>query len=322
MKKLACCLLLLTIIKFCQSQDPEFSQFYSNPLYTNPALAGTHDLCGGRIILNARNQWSNLARPYETFSASFDKQLDKISGGFGVLVTNDVQGQGLLTTQSLSAIYSNLIHLNRDWNLRTGIQATFTQKSIDFSKLNFSDQIDPRRGFFYNTQEPLPAQSIVFPNFSSGFLLYSSKSFVGFSIHNLIEPNQSFYRSASPGSNIPRRFTINTGMNFKLDKQITVSPRLLMMVQKQFSQINVGCNISNNFFAGGLYWRQTRMNKDALIVLAGFKIMDFKFNYSYDFTVSNLKIAAPGSHEISLLFDLPCRSKKPNTTVVCPFSSF
>ncbi len=42
-----------------QAQDPEFSQFYANPLYLNPALAGAN-ICP-RAILNYRNQWPGLA---------------------------------------------------------------------------------------------------------------------------------------------------------------------------------------------------------------------------------------------------------------------
>ena len=37
------------------AQDPEFSQFYANPLYLNPALAGV-TICA-RANANYRNQW-------------------------------------------------------------------------------------------------------------------------------------------------------------------------------------------------------------------------------------------------------------------------
>ena len=37
-------ILVVAIVSLCdgvKAQDPHFSQFYANPLYTNPALAGT-----------------------------------------------------------------------------------------------------------------------------------------------------------------------------------------------------------------------------------------------------------------------------------------
>ncbi len=37
------------------SQDPEFTQFYATPIYTNPAMAGTGQCDGGgRAVLNYR----------------------------------------------------------------------------------------------------------------------------------------------------------------------------------------------------------------------------------------------------------------------------
>ncbi|MBD3636284.1 MAG: type IX secretion system membrane protein PorP/SprF, partial [Crocinitomicaceae bacterium] len=36
------------------SQDPEFTQFYANPIYLNPAMAGTHGC--PRVCINHRNQ--------------------------------------------------------------------------------------------------------------------------------------------------------------------------------------------------------------------------------------------------------------------------
>ena len=41
------------------AQDPEFTQFYANPLYLNPAFAGT-GRCP-RIIMNYRNQWPAIS---------------------------------------------------------------------------------------------------------------------------------------------------------------------------------------------------------------------------------------------------------------------
>ena len=50
------------------AQDPHFSQFYANPMYINPAFAGSTN--HGRIVTNARNQWSSIAGTFTTMSAS------------------------------------------------------------------------------------------------------------------------------------------------------------------------------------------------------------------------------------------------------------
>ena len=58
-------ILLLFVVSFAslkdaKAQDPAFSQFLVNPLYLNPAMAGS-DICP-RISLNHRNQWPALAK--------------------------------------------------------------------------------------------------------------------------------------------------------------------------------------------------------------------------------------------------------------------
>ena len=53
------------------AQDPTFTQFYANPLYLNPAFAGTNQCA--RFGLNYRNEWPNLSANYVTYSASYDQ---------------------------------------------------------------------------------------------------------------------------------------------------------------------------------------------------------------------------------------------------------
>ena len=53
--------------KKAHAQDPAFSQFYANPLYLNPAFAGTNDC--PRVNLNYRDQWPGIGRTYVTTSA-------------------------------------------------------------------------------------------------------------------------------------------------------------------------------------------------------------------------------------------------------------
>ena len=86
---------ILALTSFMQMgypQDPEFSQFYANPLYLNPALAGA-TLCP-RAIGNFRDQWPSTGGAYVTYNAAYDQYVDAIHGGVGLLVTADRTGGG------------------------------------------------------------------------------------------------------------------------------------------------------------------------------------------------------------------------------------
>ena len=147
--------LFLLIAIICSSaankvtaQDPEFSQFYANPLYLNPAFAGTARC--PRISLNYRNQWPGISGTFITTSASYDQHVESLNGGLGLIVTND-QAANTLRTTRVSGIYSYQIKINRKFSVRAGVEATFFQKSLDWSKLTFGDMIDERRGFVFQT---------------------------------------------------------------------------------------------------------------------------------------------------------------------------
>ena len=109
-------------LKTAKAQDAEFTQFYANPLYLNPAFAGSQ-ICP-RIALNYRNQWPGIAGTYVTTSASFDRFVYKIKSGIGVLVTNDRAGQGTLNTTNISGIYSYQWRPSRDISVNVGFKAT------------------------------------------------------------------------------------------------------------------------------------------------------------------------------------------------------
>src|SRR5256885_13790187 len=102
--------ILLTVS--CFAQDPEFTQFYANPLYLNPAFAGSARC--PRIELNYRNQWPSLTGTFVTYSASYDQHVDAISGGLGLLAVSDRAGEGTLNTNMISGIYSYQLTISRD----------------------------------------------------------------------------------------------------------------------------------------------------------------------------------------------------------------
>ena len=97
-----CFSLLIGFNNDIKAQDPAFSQFFANPLYLNPAMAGTN-ICP-RVSLNHRNQWPGIGKTYVTYSASYDQYVDKLGGGLGFSVAKDVAGAGNLNTTHISCL--------------------------------------------------------------------------------------------------------------------------------------------------------------------------------------------------------------------------
>jgi hypothetical protein len=89
--KLSFAILILGLLKPFNSlaQDPNFSQFYSNRIYMNPAYAGADP--GMRVNLNYRRLWASVPGQFQTFSATMDIADFNISGGIGLIALNSVE---------------------------------------------------------------------------------------------------------------------------------------------------------------------------------------------------------------------------------------
>lgn len=319
-------LLLMPGIARLTAQDPIFSQFYANPLYLNPAMAGSA-VCP-RLIANYRNQWPAISGTYVTYNASYDQYVDNISGGVGLLLTNDRAGEGALTTTMASGIYSYRLTISRELFLNAGFQATYFQRRIDWDKLTFPDQIDPRFGFVNNTQETRPDNlSRGFVDFSTGLLFGDNENFfVGLAAHHLTQPNDGFYTDVSSKLNMKLTAHAGTIINLaprrssgrRLDDP-TLSPNILYQRQQEFQQINYGIYFNRYPFVGGIWFRQNFENADAFILLAGFEQSSYKFGYSYDLTVSKLTNITGGAHEVTFAWQFKCPPKKKRIKAInCP----
>lgn len=294
-----------------KAQDPQFTQFYANPLYLNPAFAGTARC--PRICMNYRNQWPNLSGRYVTYSVSGDMHLDALGGGLGVLVTTDDQANGTLKTTNASLIYSYQAVINREFSLKFGLQATYMQKSLAVQNLHFGDMIDARRGFVWNTREAVPSPNKTNADFSAGLLGFSKSYFFGFSAHHINQPDEGLLGQ----SKLPVKFTVHGGAIIELEKggESYISPNILFQAQQKFNQLNLGLYYVKGPFVAGLWYR----NADAVIALVGIKNDNFQAGYSYDVTVSKLAGNTAGAHEISLQIKFECKSKRKKYRLVsCP----
>ena len=317
LKRLLTAITVFTSIASANAQDPTFTQFYANPLYLNPAFAGSHGC--PRFALNYRNEWPSLSGNYVTYSASYDQYFKNISGGFGVLATHDQQGQGTINTSMLGLVYSYHLTLGRKWKMMFGARAAWYQKFLDWDKLTFGDMIDPRRGFIYATGDVPRGGSRGFFDASAGTVIFNKHFFAGFAAHHLNTPNESMIIGNSP---LPMRFTGHMGAEIQLGRQskyangTSIMPNVIYQYQNGFQELSVGTYVKYGAFNAGFWYR----NKDAFIMTIGVNTGKFKLGYSYDVTVSKLNNGVScGSHEISLGLNLSCKSKPISfKTISCP----
>ena len=294
-------------------QDAAFSQFYANPVYLNPALAG-NVICP-RIALNYRNQYPSLGGNYVTYNAAADMYSKSLSGGLGVIATADQTGP--LASFSGSLAYSYHLRITEKLRMNAALQAGYLQYRLNWEELIFENDIDKTTGLVTPGSEPQPEKLTVGDvDFSTGMVLgYDEKFYLGFAAHHITSPDISFYDDIS---RLATRFTVHAGTIFNLKEAITgnetdnlsLSPNIVYMQQGDFHQLNGGMYVNFYPFVTGLWFRHNFENPDALILLLGFQQPFFKVGYSYDLTVSKMGTSAGGAHEISFVWYLPCQKKE------------
>lgn len=310
--------LLGSNVSVLKSQDPIYSQFYNAHLQLNPALAG--NTISPLIQLNYRNQWPALPNIYTTYSVSYDQFIRNLNSGLGFMVLTDNAGEGTLRSTGISGYYSYRIKFRGNTYIKGGMEVGYNNLSLDWSKLQFGDAIDPINGPISPGGTPYPSSESV-PNTNSrnyltvgaGVVIYNPQYYFGISLKNLNTPDISFVGNTATGqsanSNLPTRISLHGGTqiilkrgNNKVDPTF-LSPNIMFLRQAGYNQLNVGAYLSIDKIQGGLWYRHSLFNGDALITSFGVKKDFFKISYSFDITMSQLTIRQGGSHEIGIILN-------------------
>lgn len=294
--------LLLFMILSCvikaQGQDVIYSQFYANPIYLNPAIAGSK--LSSRLTLNYRNQWPTINQGYNSLSASWDQPVQKLSGALGVIVNTDVAGGGIYNSFSANGIYSYRLEVSRTILVNAAVQVGYIQHRLDWSKLIFEDQAN----------QNVPTQlNVGKVDFSAGLLAgFKESAYFGIAVNHLTRPDMSY--NSGTTNRMDMRFTIHSGLLIDVKdglegkdlRNLSISPNVVYVQQGKFRQLNVGVYANSYPLVAGVWYRHSFGNPDAAIFLVGFQQKNYKLEYSFDYTVSRLKIGSGGAHEVSMVF--------------------
>jgi type IX secretion system PorP/SprF family membrane protein len=313
------------------AQDPSFTQYLSNPVYLNPAFAGVNG--GLRFSSAYKNQWPYVPGKFNTTTAAIDLRSCIFSNvGWGFIFLNGVEGEGLLTTNAAGYVFNYMIENPGRSQVSMALKPAIYSKTVDWSKLVFSDQLDPVLGVVKPTGVVPPNSSATFFDVDAGFLwrffvpipgwddLYNN---LGFSVNHIFEPDQSLTGGRTP---LPRKITIHGGSMVNIapvtaQKKIHAVPHFRFNFQnnasgdfasslKEFDLTSffvrdplfIGFNYHNNILPNG-------GNLKSMAAIAGFRAvsyygLSYQIAYSFDFGVSRVGNAALSSHEISLILSL------------------
>lgn len=311
------------------SQDMQYTQFYSAPLYLNPAFTGAN-VCG-RVSLIYRNQWPGIKKTYTSYMLTADHFFVKQKIGAGILCAVDEAGSGDLRTTMINPSFAYETKITNNFAIRAGLQPGVTIKSINFNKLIFGDQLS--KGNKNSTTIEAPTQNKTFIDIGAGILCYTNKFWGGASFFHLNRPNESFF--GMDDIRLPIKYSVHGGTKFALNPderdpslKRTITTAVHYRGQNEFDQFDIGFYYSQNIFNIGIWYRGIPglkaykpgySNNDAIATIIGLQTPRMNIGYSYDMTISQLTGLSKGAHEITLSYQL-CKLKTKTKRVVisCP----
>jgi type IX secretion system PorP/SprF family membrane protein len=332
----------LLIAGSATAQDVHFTQYFTSPLTLNPALTGLVQ-CDVRAAANYRSQWASVsANPYITGTVSFDmatmkhKLREGDALGIGVLGMYDRSGLGALTntTVGLSLAYHHAFGKDKLQTISFGMQTYLVQKSLDFNKLEFGDQIDPNSGITLGkSSEQFGSADISYADFNAG-IMYSghvsdhATAYAGVSYYHFTQPVETFLQGTST---IHSRQTAYLGGSFDLNQDIVLYASGLYQTQASATEIMLGAaagfilnpghdpEFQKNtiLYLGGWYRYQ-----DAVSPYVAFQYQKMQFGLSYDVNVSAFTPATngAGAYEFTFIYNgcINHHEASPTYNFACP----
>lgn len=318
MRSILTYLIIVVVANIVRAQDPNFSQFYNNPVYYNPGMIALNG--GYSVKLHARNLWAPVPGRFNTFAASFEGQIiPKLA--FAVNAFSDVAGEALLRTTGGYLTYAYRPIETKNFMFQVGVTGGIVNKFIDWSKLRFSDNYHEIYGEVATTQFVAPSyRSVVYADFGSGISMrfnHESKKHgaykkmmttFGFSVLHLTQPKEGLL----VGDALPIKL-VGSFQTAILVNETIISPAIIYENQRTFQTATIGFSVIKRPLVIGVWLRNEGLfykahKFDSFILNLGVNLptknsQTFKVMYSIDFTLSKLRSASFGSHEISLIYD-------------------
>jgi type IX secretion system PorP/SprF family membrane protein len=309
-------------------QDMNYTQYFSAPIYYNPAYTGINSGIRARFLY--RNQWPSLPVSFKSyyFAADLGDRNLPGSGGIGIQINQDTPGVGLINNFGAALTVGVRIPITEYMVSQIGIKAGIMQRRVNWDDLVFASQLDPRYGNVYaSTFIPPDANKRVVPDFGIGGVLQflnpdgNIGGNIGVGVDHIFQPDVSFLSTGS--SPYPRKWvgqadliivtgpagTSNTRWPGS-DEPLKLNIGGIYQNQASLSSLQLGLNLLKyNVYLGA--WYKTTMGSSAnnvLALVAGYRYsfyedMTLKFMYSYDLQIAGALQGTGGAHEISLILE-------------------
>lgn len=298
--------LFILLPLFGQTQQvPQYTQWSQHQMALNPAHAGIKNCLDVHSLY--RYQWVGFdgapRSGFLTLSAAIKtKRNQYLSARQGIGFRFETDKIGQFNLNRFNIAYSAHFNFSRDNRLSLGLYGGIVQMGFDPST---ATTISPDPSI-------LREASFIAPDATFGAWWNGENYYIGFTLQQLIP-----WKWTDLGNDSKFRFhpSFNMGYRLRINDKVSVLPAALVRIPPRgplSGDLQAMLDLSNKFNIG-LGFR----NGDALLFFAGIKLNQrFSVNYSFDMTISDLRLGSSNTHELSISFST-CKPPN-NSTYSCP----
>lgn len=275
-------------------QDPQFNQYFFNPLGVNPAYAGSRGTLSAVAI--HRTQWVGFEGAPSTESFAIHSPTRSKKMGLGLQLLNDRIGPK--NTIVLSGIYSYKLRLGRG-KLGFGLRASVYNYVFNWDKIQYKDATN------YGGIER-GKETYLTPSFDFGAYYSDKKTYLGIEMTHLNEGKigiQADNVNLDFASRQQSQAILTAGHAFVINRYLTFKPSILVKTtsnQPAFIDLNGSVLLREQLWLGLSY----RRGYGAVAIVEYNITKALRVGYSLDIAFTTLSRQNAGSHEIFIGYDL------------------
>jgi type IX secretion system PorP/SprF family membrane protein len=299
-------IILILSILHSNAQDPYLSQPYSSPQFLNTASVGSGQY-DQRINGNIRTQFIDNNKSYQTIFAGWDWRTPNTGYdgdnylGMGLNVLSDQIMNGAINSNHVTFNVAYHMFLNEHYNnISLGLGASYTNTTVDRTKLIFADQYDAYANLSNNTTAE------IFKNNASKFSMNVGLAFNRHTENEFFETGGSLNFQSMPdlltttlNSRLSYKSSVYVNYETKLYNNFTASFHASYINRTNNSQILTGGSIGLPFsnyedidkrMYVGCYYRVGDAFIPSVKLLLNKNILGFSYDiYNNDITQARLR---------------------------------
>jgi type IX secretion system PorP/SprF family membrane protein len=288
--------MVLNVTTSFSQQDEQVSQYIFNPLYFNPAYAGTR---GNLNVVGVhRSQWVGMKGAPMTQFLSLHSPITVKNMALGFNLTNDKIGARNRT--SFYGNYAYTIKLNPKHRINVGLSFGGDMMAIDFNQLTAQDK---------DEVEYLTSFSKTTFNVGSGIYYHCDRVYLGLSTPRFLESRLSENNISFNQTYTKRHYFVTGGYVHPINTILDLKTSFLLKMTANAPMtldINVHAFFNKKWWFGVMYRKHESIGAN---VAFQFK-ESMQIGYAYDFPINGLNtVKNAGSHEVMLMFDLNPKNK-------------